>query len=245
MALANFLVGKRDAAGAEREFKAAAGLAPVGSAARLRLADFYLLLRRPEEARKTLVEITEKAPDFLPASRRLAEIAFAEQKRDEAVKALDGHLLRGRVHLAKRETTEAIQEFQMVLKAEPRLAPVRHQLALAHLQAGSPRQATTELKEAVTLAPNFADAVLLLADLNIKSGAAQPAIEDLDRFLGRQPNAAPALVLPMIFAHGTSGARALMDSGSARATSPTIWRWWTIQLWTSSSASNVCRPRAA
>jgi len=98
---------------------------------------------------------------------------------DEAVKArdvvlkkspsdLDGHLLRGRVHLAKRETTDALQEFQKVLKAEPRLAPVRHQLALAHPQAGSPQQAKTELKEAVTIAPRFADAVLLLAEINIQ-----------------------------------------------------------------------------
>ena len=89
----------------------------------MRLADFYLLLRRPDEAKRTLTEITEKAPDFPPAWRRRAEIAFAERKWDEAVKALDvvlkkspsdldGHLLRGRVHLAKRQTTEAIQAFQ-------------------------------------------------------------------------------------------------------------------------------------
>ena len=57
---------------------------------------------------------------------------------------------------------------------------MRHQLALAHLQAGSPQQAKTERKEAVTIAPNFADAALLLADLHIRAGAAQPAIKDLD-----------------------------------------------------------------
>ena len=91
---------------------------------------------------------------------------------------------------------EAIQEFQKVLKAEPRLAP-RHQLALAQLQAGSPQQAKTELKEAVTIAPNFADAVLLLlAEITIRAGAAQSAIEDLERLLARQPKASAALVLP-------------------------------------------------
>ncbi len=41
-------------------------------------------------------------------------------RSDEAVKALDGDLLRGRAHPARRETTEAIQEFQKVLKASPR-----------------------------------------------------------------------------------------------------------------------------
>ena len=59
-----------------------------------------------------------------------------------------------------------------MLKAEPPLAPVRYQRALAQLQAGSPQQAKTELKEAVTIAPSFADAVPLLADLNIRAGAA-------------------------------------------------------------------------
>ena len=48
---------------------------------------------------------------------------------------------------------EATQKFQKALKAKPRLAPVRYQLALAHLQAGSPQQAKTELKETVTIAP--------------------------------------------------------------------------------------------
>src|SRR3990170_7689672 len=91
---------------------------------------------------------------------------------------------------------EAIQEFQKVLKAEPRLAPMRYHLALAHLQPGSPQQATTELKEAVTLAPNFADGVLLVAEITIRAGAAQPAIEDLERLLARQPTAAAAHVLP-------------------------------------------------
>ena len=53
----------------------------------------------------------------------MGEIGLNERRWDEAVKVLevvlkkspadlDGHLLRGRVHLAKRQTTEAIQAFQ-------------------------------------------------------------------------------------------------------------------------------------
>ena len=48
---------------AEREFRTASDLAPIGSPARVRLADFYLLTRRPEEAGASCKEITEKAPD--------------------------------------------------------------------------------------------------------------------------------------------------------------------------------------
>ena len=61
---------KLDAAQAEREFKAAAEIAPVGSPARMRLADFYLLARKPDEAKRILSEITQKAPEYLPAWRR-------------------------------------------------------------------------------------------------------------------------------------------------------------------------------
>src|SRR2546425_5850410 len=66
-ALADFYIAKRDVAQAEREYKAAAELGPVGSPARLKLADFYLSFQKPEEGKRILAEITEKAPGFLPA----------------------------------------------------------------------------------------------------------------------------------------------------------------------------------
>ena len=99
------------------------------------------------------------------------------------------------MRLAKRETTEAIQEFQQVLKLEPRHAPAHYQLGLAQLQAGNIQQAKAELKEATSIAPNFTEAVLLLAELNIQTGAVQPAIEDLERFVARQPKVFQAHVL--------------------------------------------------
>src|SRR5207245_7239020 len=78
----------RDAVRAEAEYKAAAAIAPPGSPEGLGLADFYLLVRQPEEAKQVLRTITEKAPEYLPAWRRLAEIAAAEQQYDATVQAL-------------------------------------------------------------------------------------------------------------------------------------------------------------
>ena len=123
---------------------------------------------------------------------------------------LDGLFLRGRVHLAKHETIEAIQDFQQVLKLEPQLAPARHQLALAQLQAGNVQQAKTELAEATRVAPNYPEATLLLAELNIQTGAPDPAINDLEKLIGRQPRA--------LQAYGLLGTAHLAKREPAKAT---------------------------
>jgi tetratricopeptide (TPR) repeat protein len=196
-ALGDFLTMKRDFAQAEQEYTTAAAIAPPGSRPRLKLADFYLTQQKPADARRVLTEMTAKAPDYLPAWRRLAEMAFNEGKYDESLKFLaavfkkspsdvDGHVLSGRVHLAKRETTRAIEEFQTALKLEPRLTQARYFLALTQLQVGNFQQARADLKEAAA-DPKFIDAALLLAELDAQSGALQPAIEVLEKVLARDP----------------------------------------------------------
>ena len=71
---------------------------------------------------RLLAEITQEAPDFLPAWRRLAQIELEEQNYDGSLKTLkallkknpsdlEGQFLQGRVHLAKGESNEAIQDF--------------------------------------------------------------------------------------------------------------------------------------
>src|SRR6266508_3942381 len=62
-ALGSLYLSKGDVLQAEREFKAAADLAPIGSLARLRLADFYLSAQKPDEAKRIISQITQKAPD--------------------------------------------------------------------------------------------------------------------------------------------------------------------------------------
>jgi tetratricopeptide (TPR) repeat protein len=127
--LGAFYLVKRDVAQAEREFKAAADLAPIGSPARLTLANFYVSAQKPDEAKRVLSEITQQNPDYLPAWRRRAEIAFQERNYDESLKALqailtknpsdlEGHLLQGRVRLAK-QTTEAIQNSSRCSSSTP------------------------------------------------------------------------------------------------------------------------------
>src|SRR5262249_16592449 len=156
MTVAGFYERKGDYVQAEREYRAAAELAPLDSPASLKLAEF-LAPRKRDEAKRLLGRITRKAPDYLPAWRGVAPSAFVEGNLAESDKAIgmilkknpadfDAHLLRGQVHRAKSESPEAIQEFQTVLKLEPRSARARYELALAYLQAGNVQQARAELK---------------------------------------------------------------------------------------------------
>jgi tetratricopeptide (TPR) repeat protein len=199
LALAEYFTARRNTVAAEQEYRAAAELEPVGSPARVKLADFFLTLNKQDEAKRILKEVTDKAPTFLLAWRRLAEIAFVEQKFDDALAALDvilkksgsdpdTRLLRGRVLMAKGQVAEATQEFQRALKTEPRFAPARFQLALAHLRLGNVQQAKTELTETIALSPNFHEATILLAELHLQAGAVGPAIEILEKVVTTQPN---------------------------------------------------------
>jgi tetratricopeptide (TPR) repeat protein len=224
LALGNFFVASRDLSRAEEQFRIAAELAPPLSPARLRLADFYGLLDRRDDARGLLREVVRQAPDHVLAWRRIAEIAFRERDFKETKKALDkvlaedpsdpdGMLLLGRLQLAKGNTQEAIQAFQVVVLrleewgAGPRLADTRYELARAHLQAGNFEQAKTELIEATRAMPEFDEARMLLAEMEIRTHDYAAAFDILKAQLGRTPGLARA--------HELLGA-AYMDQGNAR-----------------------------
>src|SRR6266850_6989430 len=195
LVLGDFYMTRRDVGRAEQQYKAAASLGAVGSMPRLRLADFYFAMQRPDEGKRVLLDITSKAPDFLPAWRRLAEVALIERRYDDAVEALapvfkknaadfEGLMLRGRVRLARGETVEATQDFQAVIKTEPTFAPARYYLALAYVAADNVQQAKAELKD---IAPGFPDGALLLADLHLRSNAPDLAIEILKTLISKHP----------------------------------------------------------
>jgi Flp pilus assembly protein TadD len=109
----------------------------------------------------------------------------------------------GRVRLASGETAQAIHELQQALTVDPRSAPARYQLGLAHSLAGNVQQAKSELAEAVAIAPDLVEAVLLLAELNVQTGALKPAIADLERLTALHPRhfAAHALLGSAHLAH--------------------------------------------
>src|SRR5262245_44836456 len=113
---------------------------------------------------------------FSPSA--LPSVAIRPAALVNSVRSPSSHASRARLSMAallartdtlgQRRNKTAIQEFQQVLKLEPRSAPTRYQLAVAELQEGNPEQAKTDLKEAISIAPNLAEAVFLLAERTSK-----------------------------------------------------------------------------
>lgn len=191
---------------AEQAFQAAAERAPARSPKRLKYAQFKIQKGDMEAGKRLLEEIIQKAPDYLPASATLAEIAFREKKYDDCDILLkrilardsmnyDASLLSGRLRLVKGETAKAVSEFEGMLFRYPRAAYVRYQLALAYLVDNETGKARSILAEAVNLNPDLVDAALLLAELKIRAGDISSTIAFLKQFTQRHPKTAQGWLL--------------------------------------------------
>ena len=144
-------LGKGELAEAEKEFKAAADLAPARSRAPLQLAD-STCSRAGSRTRRRSSVTSPRRPRTLSAWLRLAEIAFAEGKRrarrrrstrcSKADKDNAGaHILQTRIYLAKRDAAKAVASATAATKAEPRNALAASHARLAQAAAGNPRPA--------------------------------------------------------------------------------------------------------
>ena len=191
---------------AEQAFQAAAERAPVRSPKRLKYARFKIQKGDVEAGKRLLEEIVQKAPDYLPASAALAEVAFKEKKYDDCDVLLkrilardsmnyEASLLSGRLRLVKGETAKAISEFEGILFRYPKAAYVRYQLALAYLVDNQTGKARSILAEAVNLNPDLVDAALLLAELKIRAGDISSTIVLLKQFMQRHPETAQGWLL--------------------------------------------------
>ena len=180
-ALGNVYAAQNDRAKAEEQYKKAADLSPARSATRLRYAQYKIQTGDLPAGKKFLEEMTEKAPDFLPALNWLAEIALAEKKYDDCAvlltKALardplhpEAMILNARLKMARGEYAKAVTDLQGMLNYYPKAPMVHYRLGVAYVATGDAAKAMDSLNQAVTLAPGFPDAAVLLAGLNVQKG---------------------------------------------------------------------------
>lgn len=204
--LATLLVARNDLKQAADAYKTAADLAPIRSARRLRYADFKMQTGDRDGAKQLLEEITQKAPDYVPAWSRLAQLAFDKKDYDECLKLIrkasardpinyELLMLSGRVRLARGEGAAAVTEYERMAKAFTRTPQVKYQLAVALLLNKDLPRATVSLNEAIALDPNYGDAVLLLAQINLRKGDTAAVVTALTQYTKARPQVPEAYVL--------------------------------------------------
>ncbi len=197
---------EKDDAGLEKELKIASELAPVRSMERIRYAEFLFSHENKTQAETVVREVTEKAPDFVPAWRLYAQMALSREKPDEALATLDHafkidadnpdcRLLEANARMAKGEGGKAIQALERIDKIHPGTPLIKLQLAKAHQAQNDLPAAAGILSETVTAIPNYTEAVLLLAQVNMQLGDYQKVAFGLADFLKRQPGVAEAEIM--------------------------------------------------
>ncbi len=188
------------------EFKAAAELAPVRSDEQIKYAEFQVSNGAADAARAILQQVTKKAPDYLPAWRGLAQIAFTEKKYDEATSFLENifsrdpdnpeaGILQAQVWMAKGDPAKGISILDRLNNTYPNNAVLKYQLARAYVLSNSLTQATAAMEQAIAAKPDFVEAILLLTELNLRAGKAQAAVTAMEDLLKTHPDLAQAKVL--------------------------------------------------
>jgi len=206
LALANAYLAKKDYAKAGEAFKAAADLAPLRSSARIKLAEFKLATGAAPAAKALLEELSKKVPDYLPAWRLRAQLAFAEKNHDEALALLENvfsrdsanieaRLLQAQICSVKGDAKKAVSVLESLHNTFPKLPAPAYQLARAHLQDSNPAQARAVLEQLVTAYPDNAEAILLLARLNLNAGDAQAMVTLMQGLLKSHPSLVAAQLM--------------------------------------------------
>jgi len=187
-------------------FKKAADLSPIRSTRRLSYANFKIQIGDLEEGKRLIHEITEKAPDYLPAWLQGAEIALGEKRYSDCLALLnqalakdrdnyEALLLQGRMDLAQGKYDKAVAELDRMASLYDRSPQVQYFLACAHVAINERSKAAADLNKALFLQPGDPEATMLLAELNIQKGDPTSAITSLTDLIKRWPGSAQGYML--------------------------------------------------
>lgn len=199
LALAYVYGLRKDPSRAAAELKTAADLAPLRSSERIKYIEYQAANGAGDQAKASLKNIIQKAPDYMPAWRLRAQIALAEKKYDESLSFLetilsqdsdnpDVRIFQSEVLLAKGETEKAIATLDRLDGKFPNNPTVKYQLARAYLQNKNPAQATTAFEQAIAANANYTEAILALAELNLRSGKPQSVVAAMEDLLKKRPD---------------------------------------------------------
>lgn len=212
VALGNVYLQQNESRKAEASFKAAADCAEPRSPLQMEYGQFEIQSGNFTTAESFFGNLTQQAPDFIPAWLGLAEVALDQNKFDDCKAALDKALaadsdnvdalvLQARMDLATTNNATATEQLERLSKLYPQAPRIHYQLGLAYIVDSQKDKALNQLHEAADLDPNLVQASFLLAQLELQTGDTDSAIDLLKQQIARQPT----LVQPkLLLAHAYS-----------------------------------------
>jgi len=169
-------------------------------ASRIRLAEYYMGVRKPAEARSLMESVAKGNGEAASMAKvRLAAVAVAEGRRNDAYKLIDESLqknpknyyamaAKAEMFLREGKLDEALASAKLaVAAAEPPSAPVQIVLGRIHSARTELAEAVAAFNEAVRLRPRFIVAHLELARAYLTMGRIDESIAASQEALKLQP----------------------------------------------------------
>ena len=184
-ALAAYYIESGRAAEAETYVKALADSG--GQAAKVGLADYYINVRRLDDAARVLKPLAEGTRPLLAAQVRLAQIAYAQGHHPEAHAELDkvlkrdatnptALLLNARWFMAERKMQDALKQATAAVAAAPESAEAHYLLGTVQAGLGDADSSSKSFTEVLRINPRAAQAQLQLSRLQLARGDAAAAV---------------------------------------------------------------------
>lgn len=174
--------------------------------AKYALADYYLRLRRIDEARALVAPFVKDDKTYVGSSILLARIEAVADKKVEAYRILDGVLarepknldallLRGQLFLSDNNSVNALTALRAAVEGNPNSISAQIALAQTHALRGSVKEAIKSYNDALKLDANNGVARIGLARMQINSGQAAEAVPLLMTVVAGNPNHLEARLL--------------------------------------------------
>jgi tetratricopeptide (TPR) repeat protein len=185
------------------------------------LADVYTATGRSDLAVAQLQGLQKIPADFLPATLRLAAIAYAAGRTaeghanvDQAIKAspkaAQGYVMKARFFLAERKVAEAVTQLHAAVAAAPDYPSGHFWLAQAYLRQGKLEDAQAAFTETLKLAPSFVPAQVALSAILLRTRQTDQALTyatQAAQAAPRDPDARAALVRVLLAQRNVDRAR--------------------------------------
>lgn len=170
------------------------------------LADYYVRLRRFDDARELVTPYVNDDKTFVESSIALARIEASAGKMAEAHRILEGVLarqpkhveallVRGQLFLAENNTINALTALQTAVDGNPNSIAAHVALAQTHALRGSVKEAMKSFNDAMRIDANHVAARVGLARLQVANGAAAEAVPLLMKVVGENPQNLDAKLL--------------------------------------------------